>query len=212
MRISAVSHLTAIQDEPGRLVVCQRACGVSAAAQTLLLIPIVLAVIAPTAMIAAQALAEPATRDRLIASPVNTIGALAGVVIWLTMFGIPALRALSRLGWSRSLEIRGDRVAIHDRSPFGARTSSLPLYEFEGISHHVRTTLSGSRHELVLVHADRSKSLLVGMASTINQQESDDFARRLGLKQLPAGALFRKKSTPAASALNVSDMLKPQAA
>lgn len=208
MRISAVSELFILRDEPDNLATRQRACGVTAATQTLLLLPVLIAVLAPSAMIAAEALAKPTTLDRLAASPVNTAGALIGVAIWLAMFGIPALHALRRIGWSRHVELDRDMVNVCDRNLLGTRAHNLPLRAFEGISHHVRTNLSRTRHELVLVHPDRSKSLLVLMADTISQEETEAFARRFGVPLLPAGVLFRRKPAQSRPLTNLIPALK----
>ncbi|MBU2581504.1 MAG: hypothetical protein KJ622_07285 [Alphaproteobacteria bacterium] len=214
MRISAVSQLITSTDACGKLTAQQRACGVMAAAQMLLLLPILVAVMLPSAMIAANAFAEPALRDRLAAAPMNTAGALAGVSIWLLMFGIPAYRALRRLGWSRSIELDRHSATVHDRTLFARSTYNLPLTEFDGVSHHVRTNLSGMRHELVLVHADPRKSLLVMMADAISQDETDEFARRYMLAQLPPGVMFRAKFTPSLNFQwpNLAPYAKPQRA
>ncbi|KUO54117.1 MAG: hypothetical protein APF80_14870 [Alphaproteobacteria bacterium BRH_c36] len=212
MRISAVSELFILRDDSDQLAIRQRACGITAATQTLLLLPILIAVVGPSAMIAAQALAEPATRDRLAASPLNTAGALVGVAIWFAMFAIPAFHALRRIGWSRDVELDRDTVRICDRTLFGTRRLQLPLREFEGISHHVRTNLSGTRHELVLVHHDRSSSLLLQMSDSISQDATEANARRFQLPVLPAGALFLNRPRRTFCFARLFPAMKPQQA
>lgn len=135
-------------------------------------------------MLAAEAVANPAIWDRLSTSPVNALGALVGVGIWLAMFGIPSWRAMQRLGWILDIEIKDRTVAVRERSLLGTRSWHCPLEQFEGISHHVRTSLSGTRHELVLIHPERERSLLVHMAETISKNETDAFAQRFGLATL----------------------------
>ncbi|MBU1211699.1 MAG: hypothetical protein KJ587_10555 [Alphaproteobacteria bacterium] len=212
MRISAVSELLILRDDSDHLAIRQRACGITAATETLLLLPVLIAVLAPSAMIAAQALAEPATRDRLAASPINTAGALVGVAIWVAMFAIPAFHALRRIGWSRSVELDRDTVRICDRTLFGTRRLQLPLRDFHGISHHVRTNLSGTRHELVLVHPDRSNSLLLQMSESISQDATEAYARRFRLPLLPAGALFLRRPRLGLRFARLLPALKPQEA
>lgn len=208
MRDFPASHLTAIRDEPAKLVLNQRACGMSAAAQALLLVTILTAVMVPGVMVAASAVAEASVRDRLVELPVNAAGALIGVTVWLAMFGIPAFRALRRLGWSRIIEIDPKSAKVHDRTIFGRRTFTLPLTAFDGVSHHVRTNLSGTRHELVLVHPERAKSLVVKLGESISQAETEAFACRFNVNQLPAGSLFRRGFR--LPRLGVPPLFKPQ--
>ena len=79
-------------------------------------------------------------------------------------------------------------VSVSDRAVLGSRLWQVPLEEFSGIAHWVRSSLSGVRHELHLVHADPGKSLLIHRADHISQATIDAAGALLGLPPIPVAA------------------------
>jgi hypothetical protein len=73
----------------------------------------------------------------------------------------------------------------------------------------VRTSLSGARHELVLVHADPAHNVLIGLAPSMPQQHIDRVAILLGLLEIPASALAAKRVQQARAAYHVDAELTP---
>lgn len=198
MYIRAVAEFAEVEArEPVRLAALQRTCRLSAATQLLLLVPAIILVLAPFLLLTAEAIAEPATRERLSSAPLNALGAAVGVAIWVFMFGNPAWKALRRLNWHRRIDITASEALIEDRHLLGRRIWSEPLANYRGLSHHVRTTLSGTRHEVILVHPNASASLLVAMADTIGAERVEQLAARLGVPVLASGMLFRRQETGA---------------
>lgn len=59
------------------------------------------------------------------------------------------------------------------------------------VAHHVRTSLSGTRHELILVHPEQEKSILLCVAPRTSQSEVDCVAALIGHKPIPPGELYR---------------------
>jgi hypothetical protein len=64
--------------------------------------------------------------------------------------------------------------------------------------------LSGTRHELILVHPEREKSVLLSVAPRTSEGEVDRVATLLGHKVIPPSELYRFKAlwlrmTPAPS-------------
>jgi hypothetical protein len=55
----------------------------------------------------------------------------------------------------------------------------------------VRASLSGTRHELILVHPEREKSVLLSLAAKMAQTEVDRVATLVCHKEIPASALYR---------------------
>ena len=193
-RLNAVKeHHLLDRNEDQILAIRQSSCGLSAAAQAAVLLPILIGVMIPFAMLAAEAISEPAARERLTGAPVPVAGALIGMAIWIVMFGTPAWKGLQRLGWRRAITIANDTVTVTDKSLFGIHKWNLPLSSFAGVSHHVRTSLSGTRNELILVHKDHDRCLLIHMADDIDQNETETFAKRLGLPVLLPGILFHRQ-------------------
>ena len=78
------------------------------------------------------------------------------------------------------------------RTPFGSTAWSVPLASYSGIAHHVRASLSGLRHELILVHPDPAKNLLVAVADRIPQATLDRAKALLRLPEVPAKSLYMR--------------------
>lgn len=193
MRIQAISTHVAIKDQPDADFAChQRANGLSALVQGALLIASLVVVMAPFSIIAAEAVAEPAMLDRFSDAPARAAVAFAGVAIWIVMFGIPAMRAFGRMGRSQAIKIAGGIVEISEKTLIGRNNWSAPIVDFEGISHHIRTSISGMRQELILVHPQATKCLLLAMDQTISQNETEALADRLGTPVIPAGRMHRR--------------------
>ncbi|MCH9807506.1 MAG: hypothetical protein K0U74_07230 [Alphaproteobacteria bacterium] len=192
MRINAIAQLSTNESADKTLSITQRTCGLSAAAQSAVLVPVLIAVIVPFVMLAAEAVAQPETLDRMTDAPVTTLSALTGVIVWAVMFGIPAWHALKRLGSKRVIEIADGTVSVTDQYLLGKRRWQAQLSEFKGVSHHQRTNLSGSRNELILVHDRKDRCLLLNLADEISQDETERMANRLGLRQLAPGAMFTR--------------------
>lgn len=210
MRISAISHINQTERNDQGLSLTQRTCDISSAAQSAVLLPILIAVMVPFAMLAADALAQPETLDRMTDAPVNAITAVTGVLVWALMFGIPTWHALKRFGSKRSIEIANGQVSVTDANLMGSKQWNAPLCEFEGLSHHQRTSLSGTRNELILMHKKSDRCLLLKMADNISQNETEDLANRLDLALLPPGAMFRQNNTLRLPTFKMPIGLRPQ--
>lgn len=168
--------------------VAQASSKTSSALMLLLLVPAVAVLLAPLALLAA--FATPALWAAA-EHPAAAAQVAAGLAIWTVLFVVPAKRIIQRFATSRDVCIEPDLVTVRERGPFGTRVWTVPLAEFSGVAHHVRSNLSGVHHELFLVHACRGKSLLVHAGEAIPQATIDRAARLLGLPHLPAAALYR---------------------
>ena len=58
----------------------------------------------------------------------------------------------------------------------------------------MRASLSGTRHELILVHPERDKCVLLSVAPRTTQAEVDRVATLLGHKEIPPSELYRFKA------------------
>jgi hypothetical protein len=121
--------------------------------------------------------------------PATILG--AGLIAWLGLLLAAAKRLLSHYGNRRRVHIDADRVTVAEKALFGSRQWSAPLGDFSGIAHHVRTTLSGVRHELILVHPSRDRSVLLLAALAIGQSTIDQATHLFRLPQIPAHPLHR---------------------
>lgn len=155
------------------------------------------ALLSPFYMIATTALADQALRDAVSTRPLAFAQILTGLTFWLVLLGFPIYRLVTALTRSRTIDLRDGRVTVVDRA-FGEETTwSAPLSEFVGVAPFLRASLSGVRHELVLVHPDRARSLLIAMAPRLMQSEVDQVSRALGLPEL-APQILRHRSAAAA--------------
>ena len=68
--------------------------------------------------------------------------ALGGVMLFGLLFGLPAARLLGALSSVRTLRIEAGCISIADQGLFGRRLRSMPLTDFSGLAHRVRTNLS----------------------------------------------------------------------
>jgi hypothetical protein len=174
---------------PFRLVAT---CSHRAAALTLVLaVPFVIAIGVATVMLVLHALFAPAARAVVAQHPGLSLEILAAVVFWTYLLGWPLKRLFDRLSVSRTIEIDAASVIVTERGYLRAHSWAVPLASFAGVAHHVRASLSGTRHELILVHPDRHKSVLLSVAAKVAQAEVDRVAALLGHKEISPGVLYR---------------------
>jgi hypothetical protein len=169
----------------------------------LLLVPVLAMVIVPVGLVLAFAGHE--VSDAVAQHPLAAAILGAGLIAWMALFLVPAKRIIQRFGHRRRVTIAHERVTVADDSLFGARHWSAPLAEFRGIAHHIRSTLSGVRHELILVHPSRSRSVMLHSAQAIGQPTIDRATALFRLQQVPAHELYRVRQRaselPASGAL-----------
>jgi hypothetical protein len=94
---------------------------------------------------------------------------------------------------TRTVDIDERTVTVTEGSRFRTWTWSAPLSSYTGLAHHLRASLSGTRHELILVHPERDKCVLLSLADTMAQCEVDRVAALLGQKEIPSSELYRFK-------------------
>lgn len=154
-----------------------------------LLLPALLLVLIPAGSLfllgPVPALAHAATH------PGDAALAAGGVTAFLLLFGLPFGRALHSLAARRHVHIAAGCVTVEDCGLLGRRTWTLPLSAYAGIAHVVRTSLSGTRHELVLVHPVRAHRVLLCTADKLTDVDLAGAARLLRLPLLPADDLYR---------------------
>ncbi|MGD9830219.1 MAG: hypothetical protein AB7E70_05085 [Hyphomicrobiaceae bacterium] len=132
--------------------------------------------------------AEPLSR--LTSDPVYGLTLVTALAL-ATYLAVMALSSLfGRVGRSRILEIRAGHIEVQDRSLFGQRSWQSPVASFTGIAHHMRATLSGTRHEIVLVSPDPNRSLLLFAGERVSQDTMQRYARLLDLPVVPAKILY----------------------
>ena len=143
-------------------------------------------IVLPQIALTVYALANPETRSLILKRPLMTAELTVAMAFWIGLFAWPLRRLLARVNGRRKVEISRAIVAVRDEKLLGTKTWMAPLSAYKGITHRVRASLSGSRHELVLVHPDASRSVLLMVSEYISDAEIQRFAHLLGMPQIPA--------------------------
>jgi hypothetical protein len=148
--------------------------------------------LAPFGLLAAHAATAPTVFAAKIQQPAVALQLGLALLVAVAFVAVP-LRALLR----RSMQPRQIVISRHTVSAtggtHGARTNwSEPPAAYQGGAHHIRTSLSGAQHEIVLVHAQPSKSIVLQTADRIAQPQIDAVAALLNVAQVPARALYER--------------------
>jgi hypothetical protein len=113
------------------------------------------------------------------------------MALGLTAFALR--RVKMACGSTATVEIGHGVVAVVERRFGRTLRWALPVSDFLGLAHNVRTSLSGARHELVLVHANPARNVLISLASSMPQQHVDRVSILLGLLEIPAQSITAKR-------------------
>ena len=187
----------------------QKSSRTSTLIMLLLLVPAVVTILVPVGLLAAfatQALGA------AVEHPEAAVQVVLGLGVWTLLFVLPAKRLIQRFGTARHVRIDLGLVTVHEHGIFRASSWTAPLSEFSGVTHHVRSTLSGVRHELILVHSDRSKSVLLHAGDQIPYASIEGAAALFGLPHVPAGALYRFGQAEISARPPPPEMAQPLAA
>jgi hypothetical protein len=167
----------------------QRAAAVSLA----LVVPVAFGATVAASWLIARAVLAPGALATLLDRPTLALEVLIAVGILIYLAVLPAKRVIDRLAARRVVDIADGNVTVTDHSGFQKRTWSAPLSSYLGVAHHVRASLSGSRHELILVHREPEKSILLSVAPRTSQSEVERVAALVGQRQIPPSELYRFK-------------------
>lgn len=156
-----------------------------------LMVLLAMLIVGPQIALAGYAIADPALRQTFVDQPVAALQVAAALVFWMAVVCGPLRLAIGKVARRRTVEIRDGQVIAEDVHAFGSQSWAEPLPAYLGIAHHVRTSVSGVRHELVLAHPKRSRSVLFQVSEHISEQDVDAAAQLLGVRKVGAAALYR---------------------
>ena len=179
------------------LTIDQTSSRASALIMLLLLVPALLVGLVPTALLVAFASSSLGVAAD---HPGAAAQVLVGIAVWTVMFVLPAKRIVQRFGVARRIHIDAGTVTVSERGFFGSRQWSAPLSEYKGITRHLRSTLSGLRHELILVHREPRKSVLLHSGDLASPPTIDQAKRLLGLPEIQPRELYRRRTFRAPAA------------
>ena len=151
----------------------------SAMALLIFTIPAVFAVGVACLMLILEALVAPGPRAIIAQHPALGLEILTASPLGPICLDLPLKRLVDRLVATRTILIDETTVTVTESGHFREQTWSAPRSAFTGLAHHVRASVSGTRHELILVHPEREKSLLLSLAPRMSQGDVDRVAALL---------------------------------
>lgn len=167
---------------------------VGALGSVLVLLPTAAALLVPFVLLGQHLVSEAEARAQLLDHPGSSLQIALALGLWALLFAMPTHRLLTRMFAKRVIEIDGTSVTVAERGLFAGSSWSEPLASYLGVAHHVRASVSGTRHELILVHPDADKSLLLATAERFTDTEVARVARFLGTVEVPARELYRLRA------------------
>lgn len=151
-----------------------------------LLVPILAALLAPFWLVVAQLASDPTARAILSARPLIGVQLLIGLVVVVGTFGWPLAHFARRGLERRRITIDGETVHYEASGLFGRRSWSEPVAHYTGLTQRVRTSLSGARHVVVLVHRRPSRSVHLPLAPETSAEALLSVARLFVLAEIPS--------------------------
>jgi hypothetical protein len=146
-------------------------------------------------LVTSQALSEPEAINVALARPLATLQIVAGLLLLATLILIPVSRLFSRFGRTSLIEIEDRIVRVRESGLFASRTFAEPLAAYEGAAHRMRTTLSGVQHELILVHPDADRDVVIALESGPRGTTPATMMAQLGLPEIALADIDRARRT-----------------
>jgi hypothetical protein len=184
-----MAHAAAANDEP-RLACLELPLTVTRATSktgtAVMAIVVVMAgglVLSPFGLVAALAANDPGSFMAVARHPATAIQLVIGLAVILAFIGLPLHRLLRQTRIPKHITITQRCVSASAQKLDQTPLWSEPVGAYRGVMHRVRTTFSGTHHELVLVHAEPSKTVVLQRAPRIAQSQIDNIAALLNLSE-----------------------------
>jgi hypothetical protein len=141
-------------------------------------------IVVPQIGLAVYALASAELRAALAAQPVAALELAAAFVFWAGLVCWPLRNIIIALISDRVIDIRDGEVMVIDRTPLSAHGWRMPLATYAGVAVHLRTSLSSVRREVVLMHPNPNRSVILATAERFGEREILELCHILGLPLL----------------------------
>jgi hypothetical protein len=152
-----------------------------------------LALFAGMFLITTQAISEPEAINLALAQPMATLQIVAGLLLLSALLLVPVRRLVADIGRGGVVEIDGNVVRVAEKGLFSSRRFHEPLGAYRGIFHRMRTTVSGIRHELVLVHPDVRRDVVIALDRMEPAVAPASMIARLGLPEITVEEMARRR-------------------
>lgn len=194
MRVAAIDHLAGeITDLSKPVVITQAAAPLLACTQLTLSGLALAGITAPLYLLAAHAATAPAGLATFAERSGSMTVLLSGLALATGLLTVPLRAGLARLARSAAITLSRDRVDVVERGPLGTCRWGAPTASFIGVTHHLRATVSGPRHEIILVHPEPGKDVLLALSSRPPADGPDHYARLLGLQVIAPRELYGRR-------------------
>lgn len=167
----------------------QRSAPTRGNSRLVLVIPAVSGRLALVGGVAIAATAEPAMLGILAERPFATAQIIVGMSLLLGLIVIPVDRMAAGLWRRHQATVTRGHVELVERTPLGRRTRVIPVSDYQGIAHHIRSSVAGLTHELMLIHKDPSLTITIASGDQVTTGGLESAKVLLGLPEIPAHAL-----------------------
>lgn len=147
-------------------------------------------VLLPQLWLAGTALTDPAFRTEIMARPLVAFELCVALAFWTALFVWPLNTLFRHVTRGRHVEVDAKQVTVRDQRSSGATLWREPVDSYLGIAHHVRTSLSGIRHEMILVHPDHTRTVLLSASEHISETEFQATLDLLAMPPVTAAAIY----------------------
>ena len=155
------------------------------------------AVAAPQIAIAIEALSRAEMRASLAAQPLVACELAIALQFWIALFIWPMSLLYRALTCRRWTAIRDRTVFVSESRGRSILAWSQPLSAYAGISHRIRSSHSGIRHEAWLEHPNKTWSLPIMVAEHISETDLACICEALELPRLSrTGTAKARSQTP----------------
>lgn len=128
--------------------------------------------------------ADPAARAIVEARPVSAIMPALGAAIIMAALSWALAKLIRAATDAKSIVISNGFVAVAERTLFATRSWHQPIDAYQGLAHRVRSTLSGPRHEILLVHPDPRLTIRLAEEVKFSASEMARLHESLGLAEI----------------------------
>lgn len=194
MRIAAVSHVEMTVD-PVRASaeILWKTTRLQAIGLVAISVAGMCGLIYPVLLIGVDATASPQVVQAIADRIGSTLLLASGVIIGLVMLYFPLRAGLARLGGAGTARLIDGSVQVERQGLLGREQWTAQLKDFCGVTHHIRATLSGPRHEIILVHPEPNRDVLLNLAPRHPQEGAAYYADLLGLQEVQPRTLYQRR-------------------
>lgn len=145
-------------------------------------------------LVASQALSEPEALNIALARPMATFQIVAGLLLLATLILVPMHRLFARVARTALIEIDDGVVRVRETGLLAGRSFTEPLAAYEGAAHRIRTTLSGIQHEVILVHPDARRDVVIALDAANPSLTPSALMAQLRLPEIALADIRRARS------------------